>query len=54
MKMIRSYVYMDPLFFKFFLHRIITEYLAEFPVLHSRSLLVIYFKYSGGKRDTDV
>ena len=34
-------MYMDLFFFKFFLHIVITEYLAEFPVLHSRSLLSI-------------
>ena len=32
-------------FFSLFLN-VMTEYWAEFPVLYSRSLLVIYFKYS--------
>ena len=32
-------------FLKFFPHLIITENWVEFPVLYSRSMLVIYFKY---------
>ena len=32
-------------FFKFFPHLIIAENWVEFPVLYSRSMLVIYFKY---------
>ena len=36
----------DPLFFRFFSIYVITEYLVEFPVLYSRSLLIIYFIYN--------
>ena len=35
-----------PLFFRFFSHIAITEYWVEFPVLHSRFLLIICFIYS--------
>ena len=40
------HLYIYPLFFRFFSHMVITEYWVESPVLHSRSLLVIYFVYS--------
>ena len=35
MKVIQFYIYMDLFFFKFFLHIIMTEYLAEFPVCYT-------------------
>ena len=35
-----------PSFFSFFSHLVITEYWFEFPMLYSRSLLLIYFIYS--------
>ena len=40
------YQYIYPLFLIFFPILAITEYEVEFPVLYSRSLLVIYFIYS--------
>ena len=36
----------DPLFFRFFSIYVIAEYLVEFPVLYSRSLLIAYFIYN--------
>ena len=44
--MIQLYIFMYLFFFKFFSHLVITECWAEFPLLHSRSLLAIYFKQS--------
>ena len=41
-----SVLHMYLIFFKFFPHVVIAEYWAEFPVLYSRSLLVIYSIYS--------
>ena len=45
-KVIQSYVQVYLFFFNSFLIQVITEYWGEFPVLYSRSLLVIYYKYS--------
>ena len=48
-KVIQLYIYMYLFFFKYFsqfFFHFNTEYWAVFPVLYSRSLLVIYFKYS--------
>ena len=40
-KVNQLYIHIYPLFFRFF-----SEYSVEFPVLYSRSLLVIFFIYS--------
>ena len=45
-KAIQLHIYIYPFFFRFFSHTGYTEYLVEFPVLYSRSLLIIYFIYS--------
>ena len=42
-KVIQFYIYTYPFFFRFFSIYVITEYWTEFPVLFSRSLLIIYF-----------
>ena len=45
-KVIQLYIYMYPFFFKIFSHLGYYRILSSFPVLYSRSLLVIYFKHS--------
>ena len=41
-----NYIYTYIHSFRFYSHIVITEYWVEFPVLYSRSLLVIYFIYN--------
>ena len=45
-KVNQLYIYIYPLFLDSFPIQFITEYWVEFPVLYSRSLLVIYVIYS--------
>ena len=39
------YIYISPLFFRFFPHTVITKYWVKFLLLYSRSVLVTYFIY---------